>query len=119
MAKTERPVIALSDSSTEGVSKIETIKNLIFGEQMQAYESEFEQLKKDMVAKKTELDNLINQVRDELNESIDNLSTDLNIRIIEVEDNLKNQLGELENDTVLKKELGNILVSIGEKIAKK
>lgn len=105
---------SISDPST----KIEAIKNLIFGENIQAYDSEFDNIKNDILAKKKALENLIEEVRSELIQNIDNLSTDLNIRITELESNIENKLDDLDEKKVDRRQLGQLLVSLGEKIGK-
>lgn len=104
----------ISDPST----KIEAIKNLIFGENIQEYNSEFDNIKNDILAKKKALETLIEEVRSELIQNIDNLSTDLNIRITELESNIENKLDDLDEKKVDRRQLGQLLVSLGEKIGK-
>lgn len=104
----------ISDPST----KIEAIKNLIFGENIQEYNSEFDNIKNDILAKKKALESLIEEVREQLMQNIDNLSTDLNIRITELESNIENKLDDLDEKKVDRRQLGQLLVSLGEKIGK-
>ncbi len=100
-------------------SKIEAIKNLIFGENIAAYNSEFESVKRDIASKKKELEDFIDDTRKELNQAIDNLSTDINIRITELEDTLSEKTETLETKKVDKKTLGDLLITLGEKISQK
>ncbi|MDY8136966.1 fructose 1,6-bisphosphatase [Aquimarina sp. 2201CG5-10] len=106
-------------TSNDPSSKIEAIKNLIFGENIEAYNSEFEKVKKDIASKKRELEDFIDETRISLNQSIDNLSTDVNIRITELEDNLADKAEELDAKKVDKKTLGDLLIAMGEKINQK
>ncbi len=99
-------------------TKIEAIKNLIFGENIQAYNSEFDNIKNDILAKKKALETLIEEVRSELIQNIDNLSTDLNIRITELESNIENKLDDMDEKKVDRRQLGQLLVNLGEKIGK-
>lgn len=103
----------------ETSSKIELIKNLIFGENIQAYESEFETLKQDLLSKKKALEELIEAVQTDLRMAIDDVSTDINIRITELEDKLDTRIEDLEAKQIEKKQLGDLLVELGEKIRKK
>jgi len=117
MAK-EKPIVeehVVSDPS----SKIEAIKNLIFGENIAAYNSEFESVKKDIASKKKELEDFIDDTRKELNQAIDNLSTDINIRITELEDTLAEKAEALDSKKVDKETLGDLLITLGEKISQK
>ncbi|WP_010180059.1 fructose 1,6-bisphosphatase [Aquimarina agarilytica] len=98
-------------------SKIEAIKNLIFGENIQAYDSEFDSLKKEIAQKRDELKDFIEETRKELNGLIDNLSTDLNIRITELEGSIADKAEDLEAKKVDKKALGQLLVKLGNQIS--
>ncbi len=102
-----------ADAST----KIDAIKQLIFGENMQAYDSEFESVKKDLLNKKKELESLIDEVRSELIQSIDNLSTDVNIRITELEDSIGTKIDKLDHKKADRKLLGELFTKLGEKIS--
>lgn len=115
MAKKTTP-----DSNPEKLdpnSKIEAIKNLIFGENIEQYDSEFETLKKDLDKKKKLLEDYIDEVRNELMQSIDSLSTDVNIRITDLEDSLNAKAEALGDDKMDRRELGKLLIKLGEKIS--
>lgn len=119
MTKNNKPMFKLEDKIESSASKIDIIKNLIFGETIQTYDTEFEALKKDILEKKKVLDNLIEEIRNDLTTTLDNVSTDVNIRITELENNLSEKIDDIENDKVNKKMLGKLLVDLGEKIAAK
>lgn len=51
--------------------------------------------------------------------SIDNLSTDINIRITDLENALEDKSDKLDEQKVDRKLLGDLLISLGEKIAAK
>lgn len=119
MSKTGKAVINLTQASEENTSKIELIKNLIFGDNIEAYDSEFESLKKDILDKKKILEDLIEEVRTELIASIDSVSTDVHIRITELEDKLEEKIDQIDSEKLDKKMLGSLLVELGEKLGKK
>lgn len=98
-------------------SKIEAIKTLIFGENMEQYDSEFDKMRKEIKKQKDLLDNYIDEVRNELMQSIDSLSTDVNIRITDLEDAVQAKTEALSEEKVDRKELGKLLISLGEKIS--
>ena len=106
------------DNTAEMPSKIDAIKQIIFGENMQAYDSEFEALKKDILSKKQELESLMDEVRKELLENIDNLSTDVNIRITDLENSFNDKADNLDDKKLDRKLLGELLMNLGEKISK-
>lgn len=99
-------------------SKMDMIKDLIFGENIQEYDSQFQLVKEDIEAKKEELEGLVQSVRTELNEMIDNLGTDINIRVTQLEDKMKDRFETLEEEKVDRESLGNLLITLGEKITK-
>lgn len=119
MSKNGKEAIDINNTVQENSSKIELIKNLIFGENIQAYDSEFEALKKDILEKRKALEELIEEVRTELNSAIDSVATDVNIRITELEDKLEDKIEQLDSDKLDKKILGNLLIELGEKVSKK
>ncbi|NER12932.1 fructose 1,6-bisphosphatase [Leptobacterium flavescens] len=113
---------AKTDNNTpqnDASSKIEVIKNLIFGENIEAYNSEFDNLKNDILKKKKELESLVEEVKSDLNQTLDNLSTDINIRITELENSLEEKADNLDAAKVDKETLGKLLVDLGEKIRNK
>lgn len=112
-------VLPLNDKQEEAASKIEIIKNLIFGENIKTYDSEFESLKKDIREKKRILEELIEEARQELKTAIDNVATDVNIRITELEDKIDDKMENMQTDMVDKKMLGGILMDLGEKLSQK
>lgn len=120
MAKTKQTTnnISTQNSDVEATSKIDAIKQLIFGENMQAYASEFESVKNDILAQKQELENLMDDVRKELLQNIDNLSTDINIRITDLENSFNDKADSLDDKKLDRKLLGELLMNLGEKISK-
>ena len=107
----------LNGKSKDASSKIDAIKELIFGENIQAYNTEFESVKSDILAKKEELQNLISTVESELLGNIDSLSTDVNIRITDLENSVNDKLDKLDNKKVNRKLLSDLFIKLGEKIS--
>lgn len=102
--------------SMDSGSKIEAIKQLIFGENIEQYDSEFHTLKKEIQDRKKELEDYIDQVRGEIMQSIDSLSTDVNIRITDLEDAVNEKTEALDTAKVNKQDLGDLLIRLGEQI---
>ncbi len=100
----------------EQVSKLEAIKNIIFGENIEQYDKAFKEVKEDIDAKKVFLENYIDEVRKDLEQHIDSVSTDLNIRITDLETKLEDKADSLDAKKVDKKALSKLLISLGEKI---
>ncbi len=118
MSEDQKAVINLHENQ-EANSKIEVIKNLIFGENIQAYNSEFELLKQDIIDKKKILEDLIEEVSSDLKKSIDNVSTDVNVRITDLEQSLEGKFEKLETNSVDKELLGKLLIDLGKKLSNK
>lgn len=97
-------------------SKIEAIKNLLFGDNIEQYDSEFDSVKKEIDKQKASLEEYIDQVRGELMQSIDSLSTDVNIRITDLEDAMNDKTDNLMEKKVDRKQLSKLLITLGEKI---
>ncbi|OIQ23302.1 fructose 1,6-bisphosphatase [Lacinutrix sp. MedPE-SW] len=104
-------------NAQDPTSKIDAIKQLIFGENMVEYNHEFEAVKQDILNKKKELENLVDEVKAELLQNIDNLSTDINIRITELENNLEDKANSLDEKKLDRKIFGDLLIKLGEKIS--
>jgi len=119
MSKNENAVINLNKREGDNESKIEAIKNLIFGDNIQAYDSEFESLKLEILNKKKVLEELIEEVRLDLKTAIDNVSTDVNIRVTELEEKLGDRIENLEENQINKSTLGKLLIDLGEKVSNK
>tara|TARA_R100001480_G_scaffold107519_1_gene109470 strand:- start:183 stop:533 length:351 start_codon:yes stop_codon:yes gene_type:complete len=113
----KKPTQEPAKEAVDSASKIEAIKNLIFGENIVQYDSEFDTLKKDIQKKKEVLESYIDEVRNELMQSIDSLSTDVNIRITDLEQALQEKTESLSESKVDRKELGKLLINLGEKIS--
>jgi archaellum component FlaC len=115
MSKNQNPASEVVNSSTslESTQRLEAIKNLIFGENIQQIDQDFTSLKNLIDKRKEELENYIEETRKELNHTIDNLATDINIRITDLENNL-----DLDHKKLDRNVLGTLLVSLGEKIMK-
>ena len=105
-------------SSQESQHRLDAIKNLIFGENIQQIDAEFDSIKNHIEKRKDELENYIQDTSKELNMIIDNLSTDLNIRITNLEENMSDKMDILDQNKVDRNTIGNLLISMGEKIMK-
>ena len=102
----------------ESSQRLEAIKNLIFGENIQQIDQEFQAIKNHIEKRKEGLEDFIAETRKELTASIDNLATDLNIRITDLESSMNDKTEELNHKKVDRNLLGTLLVSMGEKIMK-
>lgn len=97
-------------------SKFDAIKEILFGENIETYNKEFEEVKQTILDQKNELLNLIDEVKKELDVAIDNLSTDVNIRITNLEDKLSDRIDALEDTKIDKASLSSLFIKLGNKI---
>lgn len=107
-----------SAQNLESNMRIEAIKNLIFGENIQQIDQDFSEVKSLIEQRKEELENYILEVKTELHKTIDNLSTDLNIRITDLESQFNDKTNEINHKKVDRHLLGSFFISMGEKIMK-
>jgi len=112
-------VVQLNSTNNTSESKIETIRELIFGENIQQYNSEFESLKSDILRKKKVLEDLVEEVRQDLKSAIDDVAIDVNVRITELESKIDERVENLEADKVDRDTLGKMLMELGEKVSQK
>jgi len=115
MSENSKTVLNLNSNNTDTSSKIEVIKNLIFGESIEEFDSEFELMRRDILEKKHALETLIEEVRVDLAKTIDDVSIDLNKRITEVESKIVTYEKQ-EVNRVDKKTLGKMLTDLGKKL---
>lgn len=102
----------------DSTHKIEAIKNLIFGENMEQIDKEFEVLRKTIDQKKADVDQYIAQTRSEIYTAINNLINDINAKLKDLETNTGKLTDALEQKKMDKYKLGGLLVELGEKIMK-
>ncbi len=97
-------------------SKIEAIKNLIFGENIQEYNHEFNTLKTEIAQKKEELLEYVDDARKEIMTAVDNLNTDVNIRISDLEQALNDKAQDLDDRKINRDSLGEMFIQLGKNI---
>lgn len=97
-------------------SKIEAIKNLIFGENIQEYNHEFETLKLEIAQKKEELLEYVDDARKEIMTAVDNFSTDVNIRISDLEQAMNDKVQELDDKKLDNNTIGDIFIKLGQNL---
>lgn len=109
---------APTEPKNQELARIEAIKQLIFGENIQQIDSDFETLRNDLEKKKQELEYYIALVNKQLTEAMDNMETDINIRITELERSTTQRMDSLQHTKTDRKQLGEWLKDLGEKLMK-
>jgi len=115
---------ALNDSAT----RVEAIKDLIFGENMKEYELRFNKLADELEQTKIELNEKIALLSKESVDNVNMLMTSLSKEIdtnfsslqseIDKFSNVHGELEKLNSKKVDKTALGNLLINVGEKLKK-
>lgn len=111
-----------------GDPKIEAVKQLIFGENMQQYDSEFNEIKALIKKSRTEVENelnetrdalnkLINQTKESLNNEIQDLRSDMNKKVTQLRADMDETVADLEDRKLNRKLLGALLQEMGKQIA--
>lgn len=111
-----------------GDPKIEAVKQLIFGENMQQYDSEFNEVKALIKKTRTEIENEINDTRDALNKLINqtketltndlgDLRSDMTKKITQLRSDMDDAVSDLDERKVNRKLLGSMLQEMGKQIA--
>lgn len=109
--------IAIPVAASENPTKIEMIKNLIFGDTIATYDAELDALKTDLVAKKKELEHFTEEIKRELLQNLDSLGTDIHTRITDLEAKIEERLSAIDFQKTDKKKLGEFLIALGHKVS--
>ena len=128
MAKKEEDAAAKQVLGLSGDPKIEAVKQLIFGENMQQYDSEFNEIKALIKRTRTEIENelnetrdalnrLINQTKDSLTNEIQDLRSDMNKKVTQLRADMDEAVADLDDRKLNRKLLGSLLQEMGKQIA--
>lgn len=126
MAKKEEAPKPLAGFS--GDPKIEAVKQLIFGENMQQYDSEFNEIKALIKRTRTEIETEMNETRDALNKlinltkdtlttEIQDLRSDMNKKVTQLRADMDEAVADLDDRKLNRKLLGALLQEMGKQIS--
>lgn len=126
--KKEEPANTEQETGLSGDPKIEAVKQLIFGENMQQYDSEFNDIKTLIKKTRTEIENevndtrealnkLINQTKDALTNEIGDLRSDMNKKMTQLRADMDESVADLDNRKLNRKLLGALLQEMGKQIS--
>ncbi|KYG83765.1 hypothetical protein [Roseivirga echinicomitans] len=104
-------------SISSGDPKIDAVKQLIFGESMQQYDAEFNEMKTLIKRTRNEIESELNDTRDQLNNIINELRTDMNKKVTQLRSDMDEAVTDLDNKKVNRKLLGALLQEMGKQIA--
>jgi len=98
------------------VQRIDAIKELIFGENMQEYDAEFKDVK-DLIAKtKQDLIDQLEQAREGLIDDIEKLRTNMNEQLDELRKDTDNRIYDLQDAKTDRRELAKMLHDVADKL---
>ena len=110
--KTEETAAAPETQENQDFSKIQAVKELIFGPDIQTFEDRFKALNE-------RLDDLQNQLIDETNDresSVHDLEKKTDKNLAKLEDDIQKELDRLQDEKTDRSVLGKLLIQIGEKL---
>ncbi len=98
------------------VQRIDAIKELIFGENMQEYDAEFKDVK-DLIAKtKQELTDQLEKAREGLINDIEQLRANMNEQLDELRKDTDNRIYDLQDAKADRRDLGKMLHEVADKL---
>jgi hypothetical protein len=110
--KSQEVVEATETQMSQDQLKIQAVKELIFGPDIQTFEERFKALNE-------RLDDLQNQLIDETNareSSVHELENKTDKQLAKLEDDIQKELDRLQDEKTDRAVLGKLLVQIGEKL---
>lgn len=96
--------------------KLGIIRDIIFGQNMEDYNQQFNELKSLVDEKRNELDDYIRSVKADLQEKIQELDSMMKDQMNNLEGSFAARTSRLESDKMDRSKLGDLLVEIGNQI---
>ena len=98
-------------------SQITAIRDILFGNNMQAYEAEFNAVKQTVEQNKAETNEQLQQQYNQITESLNGLEQRLMLVIKKNQEDLLEELRKLDNAKLDRAQLGRMFIEIGNKIS--
>ncbi len=128
MAKKEEAPKKAEGMGLLGDPKIDAVRQLIFGENMQQYDSEFNEIKALIKKSRTEVETELNETRDALNKlinmtkdsltnEIQDLRSDMNKKVTQLRSDMDEAVADLDDRKLNRKLLGALLQEMGKQIS--
>lgn len=105
----------LKDNESEELSKIQAVKELIFGQDIKTFEKEFKEINE-------HLEDIESKLVDESNareSAIQELEKDMDNRLAALEDKMQTRMDILDNEKADRVALGKMLIDMGKKLQSK
>ncbi len=97
--------------------KIEAIKEIIFGDNIKEYESEFKKLSDIIDKQRQELEGKLNNFKQETNDMLAQASKEFDTRLNELKKDFANEIDNLAKSKLDRKTFGHALKNLGEDIS--
>lgn len=97
-------------------AKIDVIKELIFGNNMREYQSEFEGIHDVVTQNKIDIENKLNTAKDELYDYLDEMRKEINSKIDDLQMTLQAEIDRLDDVKTDRKMLGDLFEHIAKEI---
>lgn len=97
--------------------QIDAIRNIIFGQNMQDYDLRFKEANETLNRNRKEIDEKIEKTKNHLLEEMRQMENRLSLQLQELSNKLTQESERLEDKKLNRKELGALLVEIGNKIS--
>lgn len=96
--------------------RLEAVRDLLFGQNVQEYRGEFKELKDQLNQNKEDLDKGVTDLQSDLLAKLEAIDKKLSDRIEEMNSQLNSKLDSLNNDKVDRKKLAKLLQSIASEL---
>lgn len=117
MAKEDKEKSLPQNEPQNAGAKIDAIRDILFGQQMQDVDSQFQQLKEELAVTQSESDRRAQDMHEDLKNAIQAIDDKLSQLIQEQRDHTEQEIARLDDAREgQKKELGRLLISLGEKL---
>ncbi|MEQ8550360.1 MAG: hypothetical protein RIC03_20765 [Cyclobacteriaceae bacterium] len=97
-------------------NKLNSIRDILFGENMQQYQKEFDEIKSIIRDNQERTDNRISDVRTEIMDKISALEDSINARITSTEDSLSQKIADLKDAKADRRALSSMFMDIAKQL---
>lgn len=106
-----------TESAGDQSSKLDAIKDIIFGQQIQEYEKEFEEIRQTIEANSEASDASRTAMQEQLTKQLETIQEQLSRQIEASQEKLLKEIAKLSDQKTDRKALGKMLENIGNKLS--
>jgi transketolase len=118
MAKEKENKEPVEDPVTQHLGKIETIRDILFGQQIESYEAEFNSLKKRLEAERQTMESKVDSIHKELSNAISQLNARMTETIQKNHDFTLREIKRIDHEKTNREALGEWLIELGTRLKK-